>query len=98
VGFIVGEPGIGETALVDTFVAQAAAAHDIAVGRGQCVEDYGTGEPYLPMLEALGRLCRGVDADRFVSNLRRYAPVGSRTCRWCWRPQTTKDRYVRLKA
>src|SRR5205814_762553 len=73
-GFVVGEPGIGKTALVDAFVTQAAAAQDIAVGRGQCVEDYGTGEPYLPMLEALGRLCRGADAQRFVSQLRRYAP------------------------
>ena len=74
VGFIVGEPGIGKTALVDTFVAQLAAAQDIPVGRGQCVDHYGMGEPYLPVLEALGRLCRDVDGDRFVSCLRRCAP------------------------
>src|SRR5262249_55228641 len=29
------------------------------LGRGQCVEHYGTSEPYLPILEALGRLGRG---------------------------------------
>ena len=28
------------------------------LARGQCVEQYGTGEPYLPVLEALGELCR----------------------------------------
>jgi predicted ATPase len=74
VGFIVGEPGIGKTALVDTFVAQLAATQDIPVGRGQCVNHYGMGEPYLPVLEALGRLCRDAEGDRFVSCLRRCAP------------------------
>jgi DNA-binding winged helix-turn-helix (wHTH) protein len=59
VGIIAGEPGIGKTALVDTFVAQVTAAEACWVGHGQCVEAYGAGEPYLPLLEALGRLCRG---------------------------------------
>ena len=31
----------------------------VACARGQCVEHYGTGEPYLPVLEALAELCRG---------------------------------------
>ena len=30
----------------------------ISCARGQCVEHYGTGEPYLPVLEALADLCR----------------------------------------
>src|SRR5262245_56443168 len=29
------------------------------LGRGQCIEQYGAGEPYMPVLEAFGRLCRG---------------------------------------
>ena len=74
VGFIVGEPGIGKTALVDAFVAQIAATQDVSVGCGQCVDDYGMGEPYLPLLEALGRLCRDAEGDRFVGGLREYAP------------------------
>jgi predicted ATPase/DNA-binding winged helix-turn-helix (wHTH) protein len=74
IGFIVGEPGIGKTALVDTFVAQVVATGASSVGRGQCVDDYGTGEPYLPVLEALGRLCRSAERSRFLSALRRYAP------------------------
>ena len=31
---------------------------DVACARGQCVEHYGAGEPYLPVLEALAELCR----------------------------------------
>jgi len=74
IGFIVGEPGIGKTALVDTFVAQIIATGDSSVGCGHCVDDYGAGEPYLPLLEALGRLCRGPEGAWFAAALRRYAP------------------------
>jgi DNA-binding winged helix-turn-helix (wHTH) protein/tetratricopeptide (TPR) repeat protein len=74
VGVIAGEPGIGKTALVDTFVAQVTAAEACWVGHGQCVETYGAGEPYLPLLEALGRLCRGPEGARLVAVLRQYAP------------------------
>ena len=54
--WVAGEPGIGKTMLIEHFVASVG---EIAVARGQCVEHYGTGEPYLPVLEALGPLCRG---------------------------------------
>ena len=57
--WVAGEPGIGKTMLVEHFVAGLG---DVAVARGQCVEHYGTGEPYLPVLEALAELCRK-DAD-----------------------------------
>jgi DNA-binding winged helix-turn-helix (wHTH) protein len=53
--WIVGEPGIGKTALIEHFVASLG---DVACARGQCVEHYGAGEPYLPVLEALAELCR----------------------------------------
>src|SRR6266545_3411826 len=74
VGIIAGEPGIGKTALVDTFVGQVTAAEACWVGHGQCVEAYGAGEPYLPLLEALGRLCQGPEGARLVAVLRQYAP------------------------
>jgi len=61
--WIAGEPGIGKTALIEHFVSGLG---DIACARGQCVEHYGTGEPYLPVLEALGQLCR---ADTSVAPL-----------------------------
>src|SRR5262249_6800843 len=69
VGFVLGETGIGKTTLVDTFLAQAAATGALWLGRGQCVEQYGAGEAYLPVLEALGQLCRGPEAARVVALL-----------------------------
>ena len=74
VGIIAGEPGIGKTALVETFVAQVVTVKALMVGHGQSVESYGAGEPYLPVLEALGRLCREPEGTRLVSVLRQYAP------------------------
>ncbi|HEX9870181.1 MAG TPA: AAA family ATPase, partial [Candidatus Tectomicrobia bacterium] len=74
VGIVVGEPGIGKTALVNTFVAQVTAVAPFMLGHGQCVESYGAGEPYRPVLEALGRLCREPDGTRLVAVLRQYAP------------------------
>lgn len=53
--WIAGEPGIGKTTLIEHFVSGLG---DVACARGYCVEHYGTGEPYLPVLEALGELCR----------------------------------------
>ena len=52
--FLTGEAGIGKTTLVDAFVAQVAAAEAVWLGQGQCIEQYGAGEAYLPVLEALG--------------------------------------------
>ena len=74
VGMIVGEPGIGKTALVETFLAQVAATEDVWVGYGQCLDHYGAGEAYLPLLEALGRFCRGPEGERLVALLRQHAP------------------------
>lgn len=53
--WLAGEPGIGKTTLIEHFLASLGG---IACARGHCVEYYGTGEPYLPVLEALADLCR----------------------------------------
>ena len=45
------------------------------IGRGQCVEHYGASEPYLPVLEALGRLGREPDGQHLSNVLRQYAPT-----------------------
>jgi predicted ATPase len=74
VGFITGDTGIGKTALVEAFVAQVAAEADVWIGHGQCVEQYGPGEAYLPILAALGRLCRGPEGAHFLAWLRQQAP------------------------
>jgi predicted ATPase len=74
-GFVSGEAGVGKTTVVDMFLARLAAGSGVRTARGQCVEHYGEGEPYLPFLEALGRLGHGPDRDAVLTVLRRYAPM-----------------------
>ncbi|MGH8010804.1 MAG: ATP-binding protein, partial [Candidatus Binatia bacterium] len=45
------------------------------IARGQCVEHYGAGEAYLPVFEALGRLCREPEGERCLEVLRHHAPL-----------------------
>ena len=75
VAFLTGEAGMGKTAVVDAFLERVAADPRVWIAQGQCVETYGTSEPYLPVLDALARLCRGSAADRLVPLLRRHAPT-----------------------
>src|SRR5262249_9727281 len=46
--FVVGEPGIGKTSLVDAFQQAAARITGVFVARGQCVEGFGGKEAYYP--------------------------------------------------
>ena len=71
---VTGEAGIGKTTLVDAFVAQVTATADVWLGHGQCIEQYGTGEAYLPLLEAFGHVGRGTEGARLVELLRQQAP------------------------
>jgi predicted ATPase len=73
--FVTGEPGIGKTALVDAFLREVGAPEPLRIGRGQCVEQYGAGEAYMPILEALGRLSRDVGGDHVAQVLMQYAPT-----------------------
>jgi predicted ATPase len=45
------------------------------VGRGQCIEHYSTGEPYLPILEALEQLCRTAAGHHLIALLHQHAPA-----------------------
>ncbi len=72
---ISGEVGIGKTTLVDTFIRQCPGDSSIRLGRGQCIEHYGEGEAYLPVLEALGQLGRAPGGDTVVAVLRQMAPT-----------------------
>ena len=69
--FVTGEAGIGNKTVVDAFLAQVEAAPPVWLGHGQCIEQYGAGEAYLPLLDALGRLGRGAERARLVALLRR---------------------------
>jgi len=53
--WIAGEAGVGKTTLAEQFLAEVG---DADCAHGQCVEQYGAAEPFLPVLEALTVLCR----------------------------------------
>src|SRR5262249_32940377 len=75
VGFVTGEAGIGKTTLVEEFLSQAAAAQELWVAKGQCLELYGVGEAYFPVLDALGQICRKPGGEALVSVLAETAPT-----------------------
>jgi DNA-binding winged helix-turn-helix (wHTH) protein/tetratricopeptide (TPR) repeat protein len=72
--FVTGEAGIGKTTLIDRFVRDVARGPLARVARGQCLEHYGEGEAYLPVLEAIGGLALADDGAELASLLRRRAP------------------------
>ena len=69
-----GEPGVGKSTLVDAFLHEAAPSGAVA-GVGQCLAQRGPGEPYMPVLDALGALARGPSGDAVVAALARRAPT-----------------------
>ena len=73
--FVTGEPGLGKTTLVESFLAELTDDPTVWVARGQCIEQFDEGEPYLPLLDALGQLSRRTGAEEFAAFLGRYAPT-----------------------
>src|SRR4029079_16756653 len=47
------------------------------ISRGCCVEQYGTGEAYLPFLDAMGELLQAPGRERIAAVMRTHAPT------WC---------------
>lgn len=76
--FITGEPGIGKTSLGDEFLRRTRKQRPgLLISRGRCVEQYGTGEAYLPFLDAMGGLLQAPGRERIAAVMRTYAPT------WC---------------
>jgi len=70
--FIAGELGIGKTALTQTFLDISKSQAWFA--EGQCIEQYGAGEPYLPVIEGLKRLCRDTRYPEAARAIEEHAP------------------------
>jgi DNA-binding winged helix-turn-helix (wHTH) protein/tetratricopeptide (TPR) repeat protein/Cdc6-like AAA superfamily ATPase len=73
--FVTGEPGIGKTTVVQAFLQFASHFARVRVVRGQCLEHYGSGEAYLPILDGFSRLCRSTDGAPVLDVLRQHAPA-----------------------
>ncbi len=86
--FVEGDPGIGKTALVNAFLAEHAGDGSMVV-RAQCVQQGGSVEPYLAVLEALDHLLRGEPAA--IDALRRYAPTWLAQIPWLLSPEEARD-------
>jgi DNA-binding winged helix-turn-helix (wHTH) protein len=73
--FVTGEPGIGKTSLVDTFLEELEDRAEATAVRGQCVEQHGTPEAYLAVIEVLGQLRRSEHGERTLAALVKFAPT-----------------------
>jgi predicted ATPase len=72
--FVSGEPGAGKTTLLDAFAERHATGGGLVYTMGRCAEHYGPSEAYLPLFDAITRLCRGAQGGRMLYVLRRHAP------------------------
>lgn len=104
--FVSGEPGLGKSTLVRTFQEQLAATPHVWVTLGRCVERYGVGEAYFPILEALEQLQSEAKLSVLIPLLQRYAPtwlerlpslltLGTRDVSSSVEPSVTQDRMLR---
>src|SRR6185295_11570876 len=68
--WVAGDAGVGKSTLLEEFTRTSGAA---AIAQGQCVEQHGSGEPYLPVLQALGDLTR--EYPELAATMRAVAPT-----------------------
>lgn len=73
--FVIGDAGLGKTTLVRSFLELAGAHAPARLAHGQCFQQHGSVEAYMPVLEALGRLCREPGGSQVVEVLFRQAPT-----------------------
>ncbi len=80
-----GDAGMGKSTLLRRWRALREA--DALLGGGQCVEQYGAGEPYLPLLDALNDLAGGPARPALVAALRGLAPTWWAQLPWLVPPE-----------
>jgi DNA-binding winged helix-turn-helix (wHTH) protein/predicted ATPase len=70
-----GEPGIGKTTLVNSFLDLTSRDHDADVIQGQCIIHHGKQEAYGPMLEAIAAFWHDKnDTTGLIREFERHAP------------------------
>lgn len=89
--FVTGEPGIGKSTLIEAFLEEVRARANVWIGRGQCLDHYGAGEAYLPVLEALSHLCRAPDGDVVRTLLQQCAPTWLTQMPWLLSPADREE-------
>jgi predicted ATPase/DNA-binding winged helix-turn-helix (wHTH) protein len=93
--FVTGETGIGKTAIVEAFLGQLD-PDDIRVARGQCLQQYGAGEAYLPVLDAFTRLRRDEKSNPMAAVLRSHAPTWLAQMPWLTTAEDPEERKHQL--
>lgn len=83
--FLSGEAGIGKTTAVELLLEELR-DHGVGLLWGQCVDHYGAGEAFLPLLEALARPCRQDAAASLVARMRQEVPSWLEQFPWVLSP------------
>src|SRR5262249_54931363 len=71
--FITGDPGAGKSSLADAFIE--CVPSNALVARGHALEQYGSGEAYMPVLEAFTSLCKSDNKAVVLRSLEIHAPT-----------------------
>jgi predicted ATPase/DNA-binding winged helix-turn-helix (wHTH) protein len=75
VAFVSGEPGVGKSTLVDAFLDEVSSQSPVWLARCVCLERCSDVEPFQPLLEALGTMCRGSLGSAALDVLALHAPT-----------------------
>ena len=73
--FLSGEAGIGKTTLVSKFLDEIKDTGPLRTSVGECLDQQGPGEAYMPVLEAFAQLCKDSGGQAVVEVLKRRAPT-----------------------
>jgi urea transport system substrate-binding protein len=72
--FIDGEPGVGKTALLTGFLDRVQQRGEVLVASAACAQGYDAGDILVPVLHAVGTLCRGARGAEVIRALEEHAP------------------------